>query len=225
MDGQTTELKQRQRRTAPKEVRRQQLIDATLKVLAEKGFSGTTMATVTRQAGLSTGIVSLHFASKDNLLAFTLRYLSEEKRGAWVSIYRDKSLSAAVRLHGILSACFNEQIATPTKIAVWFAFFGEVRYRQLYRDMVADDDDERVDAIEVLCTEIVQDGGYDNVDPRSLAMTIECLCDGLWLNMIIYPNWLPKGTPYQMIIELLYSNFPSHFDKYGPTSTEESANK
>ena len=51
----------RKRRFAPKEVRRQQLIEATLDSLAENGISGTTMAAVTGRAGLSMGIVSLHF--------------------------------------------------------------------------------------------------------------------------------------------------------------------
>ena len=56
------------RRTASRAKRRQQLIDATMKCIARKGMGGTTLADVAREAGLSQGIVNLHFKSKENLL-------------------------------------------------------------------------------------------------------------------------------------------------------------
>ena len=65
-------------RTATREKRRQQLIDATMKCIARKGMGSTTLGDVAGEAGLSQGIVNLHFESKDNLLAETLRYLADE---------------------------------------------------------------------------------------------------------------------------------------------------
>lgn len=208
MDDQET---LRQRRFAPKEVRRQQLIEATLESLAENGISGTTMAAVTGRAGLSMGIVSLHFKSKDNLLTSTLRYLSEEIRDAWLNINLNKTLTATERLRGIVAASFDPHISSTTKIAVWFAFFGETKYRQVYRDMVEEFDDERTDAIEALCAEIMADGGYTGISPEMLATTIECLCDGLWLNMILYPEWLTPISAETQVMDLLARHFPEHF--------------
>lgn len=206
-----TEKDLRQRRFAPKEVRRQQLIEATLESLAENGISGTTMAAVTGRAGLSMGIVSLHFKSKDNLLTSTLRYLSEEIRDAWVNIHRNETLTATERLRGIVAASFDPHISSTTKIAVWFAFFGEAKYRQVYRDMVEEFDDERTDAIQQLCIEIIAEGGYTDVSPEMLATTIECLCDGLWLNVILYPDWLTPISAEMRVIDLLARHFPKHF--------------
>lgn len=206
----------RQNRFAPKEVRRQQLIEATLDSLAENGVSGTTMAAVTGRAGLSMGIVSLHFQSKDNLLTSTLRHLSEEIRDAWVNIHSNEALSPAERLHSIVLASFDPDIASTTKIAVWFAFFGEAKYRQIYRDMVEEFDDERIDAIKDLCVEIIADGGYENVSPEVLATTIECLCDGLWLNMILYPGWLSHASAEAKVTSILARHFPKHFDLTPP---------
>ena len=54
------------RRALAKERRRQQLIDATIKCISKKGLGGTTLADVAGEAGLSQGIVNLHFDSKDN---------------------------------------------------------------------------------------------------------------------------------------------------------------
>ena len=54
-------------RAVAKERRREQLIKATINCIAKRGIAGTTMADVTNDAGLSSGIVNLHFQSKDKL--------------------------------------------------------------------------------------------------------------------------------------------------------------
>ena len=68
------------RRTASREARRRQLIDATMKCIARKGLGNTSIGDVASEAGLSQGIVNLHFESKDNLLTETLRTLANECR-------------------------------------------------------------------------------------------------------------------------------------------------
>ena len=55
------------KRTASKEERQLQLIQATIRSVARNGLSDTTMATVSSEAGLSQGIINLHFQSKDRL--------------------------------------------------------------------------------------------------------------------------------------------------------------
>jgi TetR/AcrR family transcriptional repressor of bet genes len=66
------------RRTASREKRRRQLIDATMKCIARKGMSSTSIGDVAKEAGLSQGIVNLHFKSKENLLTETLRHLADD---------------------------------------------------------------------------------------------------------------------------------------------------
>ena len=70
-------------RTLAKQRRREQLIKATINCVAKRGFSATTMADITQEAGLSLGIVNLHFKSKDKLLLETLKYMAEEYRRHW----------------------------------------------------------------------------------------------------------------------------------------------
>jgi len=65
-------------RTVAKKRRREQLIKATINCVAKHGLSATTMAEVTKEAGLSLGIINLHFQSKDKLLLETLKFLINE---------------------------------------------------------------------------------------------------------------------------------------------------
>jgi AcrR family transcriptional regulator len=44
---------------------RQKLVDAAIKLLAERGYTGTTLEAIGREAGLSRGLVTHHFGNKD----------------------------------------------------------------------------------------------------------------------------------------------------------------
>ena len=58
-----------------KPVRRQQLIDATIESIAELGLQATTINSISKKAGLSSGIISHYFAGKRGLIEATVRYL------------------------------------------------------------------------------------------------------------------------------------------------------
>lgn len=207
-----TNIKQRPRRKAPPKVRRQQLIDAAMEVIAESGISGATTAAVTSRAGLSLGIVSLHFDGMKGLLTETLRFLAEEMRDVWADAYSDRAATPDDRLRAIVDAVFADGVCTPTKIAVWFAFFGEAKYRDVYREIIDDFDTEREGAIAELCEQVKRAGGYDAVDAKALATSIESLADGLWLSLLLYPNWMKPGEARDQVIAMIAAHFPQHFE-------------
>jgi len=208
-------------RTAPKEVRRTQLIEATLDCIAERGISGTTMAQVTRRAGLSVGIVSLHFDSKDNLLTSTLVHLSEEVRATWSGIAGMADLDAAEKLRRIAMASFDPAIFNPTKIAVWFAFFGEALYRRFYREMVECYDDERGDVVRGLCAQLLGAASEDGRDPLEITDAIESFGDGLWLNAILYPDEFTRDYCVAQMGSFLAALFPKHFGGAAAAAPED----
>ncbi|MEM7522315.1 MAG: TetR/AcrR family transcriptional regulator [Pseudomonadota bacterium] len=207
-----TTIEGKPRRKAPPEVRRQQLIDAAMETIAERGITGTTAAAVTRRAGLSLGIVSLHFDGMKGLLTETLRSLAEEMRDAWADAYADAETAPAARLRSIVDAVFDDKTCTPTKIAVWFAFFGEAEYRAVYREIVDEFDTEREEALADLCALVRAEGGYRMVDPKSLATSIECLADGLWLSLLLYPDWITPSAAREKIFDMIAAHFPNHFE-------------
>lgn len=200
------------RRTAPKEVRRLQLIQATVECIAERGISGTTMAAVTGRAGLSMGIVSLHFESKDNLLNATLTHLSQEVRSTWAGVMKDDTLDPAARLWAVAMSSFDPRIFNPTIISVWFAYFGEARYRVFYRKIVESFDDERDDVLEALCENLAP--GAD-IDAAATTDAIESFGDGLWLNAILYPEDFTRDYCMAQMATFLRATFPTHFSEAG----------
>lgn len=55
--------------------RREQLVDCTIDAIAELGFSRASVAEVARRAGVSKGVVTYHFAAKDDLIEAVIRHV------------------------------------------------------------------------------------------------------------------------------------------------------
>lgn len=198
-------------RTASKEVRRQQLIDATIETIAKNGISGTTMTTVTRAAGLSMGLANFHFSTKQNLFEETLRFLAEEHHNHWKVRFEKANLAPQDKLRAIVAAHFHPKICNRKKIAVWYAFFGEATARASYRKLADSIDAERRDITVELCNQIIADGGYENIDPVNVAFTLEGIYDGLWLNILMYPGEFSRTDMTTRIEDYLALVFPKHF--------------
>lgn len=198
-------------RTEKREKRRRQLIEATMKCIGKKGISGMTLADVARTAGLSQGIVNLHFESKDNLLRETLESLAGDYRSQFERALERAGPSAADRLQALLELDLKPSVCQRSKLAVWFAFWGEVGSRPTYR-RICDDLDRYYDrVVEGLCAEIIDEGGYEHVSPAAAATAFNAMTSGLWLSCLISPgDWSRQGAT-AAVETWLASVFPAHF--------------
>jgi TetR/AcrR family transcriptional repressor of bet genes len=199
------------RRTAAKEVRQQQLIKATLSAVAKKGFAETTMADVAREAHLSQGIINLHFRSKDKLLEETLRHLAAEYKQAWESTLAKAGDRAADRLAALVELDFQRAMCERNKLAVWFAFWGEAKSRPTYRKLCAERDREYDEVMLALCRELVEEGGYEHIDPEDVTDGLSAMSSGLWLDMLMGPDSMTPDQARRICFTFLAAVFPKHF--------------
>ncbi|MFK7939262.1 MAG: TetR family transcriptional regulator C-terminal domain-containing protein [Roseovarius sp.] len=199
-------------RTASKEVRRRQLIEATIESISKYGISGTTMTTVTGFAGLSLGIVNFHFKNKENLFEETLRHLANEHRDQWRRSMKTAGMTPMAKLLSIVDAHFHPSICNRKKLAVWFGFYGEAAYRASYRKTMTEIDDERWDISSNLCKQIIAEHGYDGVTPEHVSDTLEGLYDGFCLNILIYPGEFSRQNAKSRVHDYLASVFPNSID-------------
>jgi len=197
-------------RTASKEVRRRQLIEATIESISKFGISGTTMTTVTGFAGLSIGIVNFHFKNKDTLFEETLRFLAEEHRDQWRKSVKNAALTPEAKLLAIVDAHFHPNICNRKKLSVWFGFYGEAAYRASYRKLMTDIDEERWNVSTDLCRQIIQSGQYENINSEDIANTLEGLYDGFCLNILIYPGDFSRSDAKKQVRDYLATVFPNH---------------
>lgn len=203
------------RRTAPPEERRGQLILATIRCVADRGLADTTIATVAQEAGLSQGIVNLHFRSKDGLLTETLRYLADEYRSACQEAAAAGKESPVEGLLAMVELDFRRTICSRDKLAVWFAFWGERRFRPTYRRICAERDRSYDDMVRVICARLCEEGGYAEIDPALVADGLSALTDGLWLDLLVRPDSMSRERAKRIALSYLADAFPRHFAQPG----------
>lgn len=201
------------RRTAPPAERREQLILATIRSVADRGLADTTIATVAQEAGLSQGIVNLHFRSKDGLLTETLRYLADEYRSACHEAAATGEVSPVAGLLAMVELDFRRNICSRDKLAVWFAFWGERRFRPTYRRICAERDRSYDDMVRLMCARLCEEGGYPGVEPAVVADGLSALTDGLWLDLLVRPDTMSRERARRITLSYLADVFPRHFDR------------
>ena len=198
-------------RTLAKQRRREQLIRATINCVAKRGFSATTMADITREAGLSLGIVNLHFKSKEKLLLETLKYLSEEYRDHWEKTLEKAGPAPASKLAALVELDFSKAICDRKKLSVWFAFWGETRSRPIYMKTCAEYDRHYVQVEAELFAEMLRDDDIKQYDPQILATTLDAIVDGLWLDMLLTPKEMDRKRARALVMDYLHTVLPGYF--------------
>lgn len=211
MINRVTKQKPENSRTATRDVRRQQLINATIDSISKYGFSGTTLASVTKGAKMSHGIVNYHFNSKEELYVETLEYLANEHYERWSSSMEKAGADPHKRLAAIIEVDFEASICSRKKISVWFAFWGQAKQRPSYLKMHNNFDRQRAKEIDQLCSQIVEQGSYKHIDAASTARSLIALVDGLWLNHLLYPQTFNRKRARDDCFAFLADAFPDHF--------------
>lgn len=201
-------------RKASKEVRRQQLIEATIDSLAKRGYSETTMADVADGAGLSRGIVNFHFESKEKLLVATLKYMADEYAAHWRAAYQKAGDSPARQLELLVAADFDRSICNRRKLAAWCAFWGEAKSRPTYQALCGSRDEVYQNVFVDICARLKAESGYE-FEPYATAVGLCAMLEGLWLRLMMGTEAVTRASAHAVAREYLASVFPKQFTRTG----------
>ncbi|CAG9271606.1 MULTISPECIES: transcriptional regulator BetI [Paraburkholderia] len=178
-----------------REVRRAQLIDATLLTIDQSGLSGTTLASVAQRANISTGIVSHYFGDKDGLLEATMRHIL---RDLWAATTRRRIAAkpqARARLRAIVAANFDVSQVSGPVMKTWLAFWSESMHEPALRRL------QRVNTRRLysnLCAEFARE--LPRTAARRAASGLAAMIDGLWLRGAL------SGDPFDTKAALRLAN-------------------
>jgi TetR/AcrR family transcriptional repressor of bet genes len=106
-------------------IRRQQLIEATITSISRYGYADATISRISKEAGVSTGIVHHYFGSKDDLLEATMRTLLQQLRQDMVDRLATAT-SPEQRLYAIIDGNFADTQFDRPVIVAWLAFWAQV---------------------------------------------------------------------------------------------------
>ena len=114
-------------------VRRQQLIDATIESVAQKGLQATTINSISKNAGMSSGIISHYFGGKQGLIEATVRYLLSNLKDDLINKV-DENTTATQRLMFIVESNFALVQQRKDTTRTWLSFWAQSMHdKELHR--------------------------------------------------------------------------------------------
>jgi TetR/AcrR family transcriptional regulator, transcriptional repressor of bet genes len=169
------------------EIRRRQLIEATIASIHDVGFSESSVSRIAAKAGVSAGIVHHYFEDKGELLEATLRQL-----GANLSISVIRRLRAAKnaghRLMAVVDGNLGPELFTPAAVSAWLAFWSQVpthpNLARIQTVIIRRLHSNLVHALRPFLRE---------PEVQHVAHDLACLIDGIWLRAALNPAG-PNGA-------------------------------
>ena len=203
-----------------KNLRREQLIEATMKTIARYGYARTTMGHVAKAAGMSQGIVNFYFKTKESLLYETLVHLAEEYETLSRQAVERAGPDPVSAMNAIIETDLGPEACNPQKVAVWLAFWAESRGRPKYRALCAKLAADYFRQVGKLCALIADRGGYSDVDVDNISRGFNSMIDGLWVDLAIDPKSFHRERSKYSCRAYLASFFPAEFNPFLVTTAD-----
>ncbi len=193
---------------------RQAMIDATLSSVAELGVAQTSVTEIVNRAGLSRGMIHLHFGGKENLLVAAAKQSAER----YFDVL-DKFLEAAGAkpqeiVAAVVNADLDERVMNPGSVKIWYAFRGAARDRA----MIAQFSDTRDARLNNLIYRAFREICDQSQIPDSSTVARDAthgtlaLLEGMWTDYLLHPDLFDRQIARRIVFRFLSGILPDHFE-------------
>ena len=170
------------------EVRRTQIVQATVRCLAREGYTRLTMKKVAREAGVSQGILHYYFADKRAILGATLEAVTRDLDRRVAAAQSRTGRDPAARLRALVRACLETAVSRPEVWVVFVEFWGEMLHDRRLRELNAEVYSRTRRLIGRLVAEGTRAGRFRAIDPARAAAVVLGLGDGISLQLTFDPD-------------------------------------
>ena len=172
------------RRRHPPEVRQALILEAAKELIAEVGLGGATAREIAARCDISTGTLTHHFPSMDQLLVEALRSSSKE--------FTDRNLGAAEaeqnardRLHLLIETALPDKPEALRNWRLWLEYWARAAHEPELAALHRERYREWRGAFERVIAEGVGSGEFDRIDAMTAARELVALFDGLCIEVVI----------------------------------------
>ena len=174
-------------------VRREALVEATLRCLKQYGHEGVSVRRISAAAGVSIGLINHHFPSKAELVAVAYETLATALQD---SIQRQADVRAGSpreRLSGFFRASFGPELIDPALFNVWLVFWSMVAHSPEIREVHDRTYGKYRNLLETLLGQLAQTGAAPPFKLRPAAIALSALLDGLWVELSLSSSTFKPG--------------------------------
>jgi AcrR family transcriptional regulator len=195
-------------------VRREQIVRATIRCLARHGYSGLTMKQVSREAGVSQGILHYYFPGKRAILVAALEAVMADLDRRVADAQARSGRDPRRRLRALVRASLGTALQAREVWVVFVEFWGEMMHDRRLREVNAALYARVRRLVGRLVAEGVRAGCWRRVDPGQAAAVVLGLLDGIALQLTFDPGVFDVATATRFCEEAI--------DRYLTTGGERS---
>jgi len=178
------------------ELRKANLIEATLVCLKRHGFEGASIRRICAEAGVSVGLISHHYSGKDELVAEAYLAVTGRVMNLLREAMAQAAPSARERLSAFFRASFSAELLDPQLLDAWLAFWGAVKTAETINQAHEHSYGEYRNELSRVLGDLATEEGWEDFDADLAAISLSALLDGLWLESGLNPGTF---TPNQGI--------------------------
>jgi AcrR family transcriptional regulator len=191
---------------------KQVLVDATLITIAEHGITDTSVSRIIERAGLSRGMIHLHFGSKDNLLSAAAKQFSEEY---YATMDRETDLGPDTppedRILAIVRADLSEALLNPQSSKIWHAFRGVASTHVGIAKYSSTQDAKLVSKLRTAFRQLASEDGLQPDIAEDATSGTLALLEGMWVNYLTDQKEFSREDAASLIRRFLAGLFPNRF--------------
>jgi TetR/AcrR family transcriptional repressor of bet genes len=186
-------------RTSPKyrreqpEVRRESLVEATLKCLREHGHDGVSVRRIAAAAGVSVGLINHHYTTIDELIAHAYERLATDLLRELQKAIAEAEQTPRARIGAFFVTSFSPSILDPNLLGTWVVFWSLVRHSAVMQAVQHRTFGEYREVLVELLTDLVTAEKLPPGNIKLAAIGLSALLDGCWLEGCLDPSFDPKN--------------------------------
>jgi TetR/AcrR family transcriptional regulator, transcriptional repressor of bet genes len=184
-------------------LRREQIVRATIRCLAREGYAGLTMKKVSREAGVSQGILHYYFADKRAILVAALEAVMTDLDRRVAAAQARSGRDPRARLRALIRASLDAVREAREVWVVFVEFWGEMMHDARLREINADLYVRMRRLIGALVAQGIRARRFRRVDSTQAAAVILGLVDGLSLQMTFDPKAFSLPAATRLVEEAL----------------------
>jgi AcrR family transcriptional regulator len=173
--------------------RRAEILEATRRVVLQRGFGHTRIADVAAALGVSTGLIHYHFASKDELLAETLRDTAAADIRRLEESVAGHGGGSIERLDRVLQEYLPSE-ERDTSWVLWIDAWGDALRSPRLREISEELDTAWARVLETVIEDGVGAGEMKCDDPAAAAWRLACLMDGLGVQLTLHTGTMTHAA-------------------------------
>jgi AcrR family transcriptional regulator len=192
-------------------IRREQIVDAAVAVIAEQGLQNLSLSEIEKKVGMSRGQLTYYFKAKEDILLAVFDRLLDmicRRQGGDPKKPPEEhpfaKLSWLEVVERLLEMILHKPNLNPEFGSLQYTFLSQIGHREDFRERLAKLYEEwRSHGMEHLRRDLEERPAVRPVSPRALATLVQAILHGLAMQSAVDPDAIDAGAMAKLCLDML----------------------